>query len=260
MSQKAILVVSFGTTNDDTRQKNIHLVEEEIAAAFPDYAVHSAFTSSIVLRRLQARGIHVDNVQEAMAKLKAEGFQQIFVLPTHLLPGEEYHKLLDLLAPFAAEFDLLQTAKPLLYSAEDLEEVAAFFQKTYPLHDQEALLLMGHGTEHFANHSYPAMAYILNQMGSNNIFVATVEGYPAFEPTLAQIQKRGYQSVKLVPLMLVAGDHARNDMAGGDEDSWKNQCLSAGLQVSCVLSGLGEFEEIRTMYLRHLQECIAEKG
>lgn len=256
MSKNAILVVSFGTTKDETRKKNIEAVENEVAAAFPDWTVRRAFTSSIVMRRLEERGIHVDNVPQAMERLQEEGFTQVIILPTHLLPGEEYHKLLDFLAPFAASFQKLAVAKPLLYGTEDVEEVSAFLKEAYPLQEKEAMLLMGHGTGHFANHIYPAMAYILNEMGAGNIFVATVEGYPQFEPVLERIRKEGYQKVKLVPLMLVAGEHAMNDMAGDEEDSWRSQCAAAGLEVSHVLAGLGESRQVRRIYLRHLRECM----
>lgn len=256
MSKNAILVVSFGTTKDETRKKNIEAVENEVAAAFPDRIVRRAFTSSIVMRRLEERGIHVDNVPQAMERLTEEGFAQVTILPTHLLPGEEYHKLLDLIAPFAANFRKTAVAKPLLYGTEDVEEVSAFLKEAYPLQEKEAMLLMGHGTGHFANHIYPAMAYILKEMGAGNIFVATVEGYPQFEPVLERIRKEGYQKVKLVPLMLVAGEHAMNDMAGDEEDSWRSQCAAAGLEVSHVLAGLGESRQVRRIYLRHLRECM----
>lgn len=256
MCKKAILVVSFGTTKEETRRKNIDAVEGEVAAAFPGYALRRAFTSSIVIRRLEQNGVHVDHVPQALARLKEEGFCQVFLLPTHLLPGEEYQKLLELSAPFQKDFSRLAVAKPLLYSTEDIQRVSAILKEAYPLSDGEALLLMGHGTEHFANHIYPAMAYILEEMGAENMFIATVEGYPRLEPVLKKIRQRGYGNVTLVPLMLVAGDHAVKDMAGDEADSWKNQCADAGLQVRCILAGLGESRQIRALYLEHLRQCM----
>lgn len=256
MDKKAILTVSFGTTKDETRKKNIDAVENEVRAAFPDYEVRRAFTSGVVIRRLAQRGITVENVPQALERLGQEGFSQVTVLPTHLLPGEEYHKLLDQVAPFESAFSPLTVAKPLLYGAQDVEEVSAFLKNAYPLKAGEALLLMGHGTGHFSNHIYPAMDYVLKDMGADNIFVATVEGYPRFPQVLKRIREAGFRAVKLVPLMLVAGEHAMEDMAGDGEDSWKSKCLAAGLEVSWVMAGLGESAQVRKIYLRHLRECL----
>lgn len=254
--KKAILVVSFGTTKDETREKNIVAIEREIQNQFPEDTVRRAFTSSTVIHRLAQRGIQVDTVDQALEGLKLEGCESVFILPTHLLPGEEYEKLLSLSAPYQASFRRLTVAKPLLYDTQDLIEVAEFIKETYPMQKNEALVLMGHGTGHFANLIYPAMDYILKSSGMPNAFVATVEGYPEFPAVLDTVKAGRFTSVTLLPLMLVAGDHAMNDMAGKDSDSWKNQCAHAGLQVTCVLKGLGESGRIRRIYLRHLRECM----
>ena len=254
--QNAILVVSFGTTKDETREKNIAAIEREIQTQFPEDTVRRAFTSSTVIHRLAQRGIQVDTVDQALEKLKQEGIESVFILPTHLLPGEEYEKLLSLSAPYRAFFRRLLVAKPLLYDTRDLTEVAEFIKEAYPMRKQEALVLMGHGTGHFANLIYPAMDYILKNNGMSNAFVATVEGYPEFTDVLDRVKAGNFTSVTLLPLMLVAGEHAMVDMAGQSSYSWKNQCACAGMQVKCVLSGLGESERIRRIYLRHLRDCM----
>ncbi len=254
--KEAILVVSFGTTKDETREKNIDAVEREIQNHFPGDTVRRAFTSGTVIRRLAQRGIQVDTVGQALEKLHLEGFESVVILPTHLLPGEEYEKLLRLSDPYRASFRRFLAAKPLLYDTRDLMEVAEFIKETYPMREQEALVLMGHGTGHFANLIYPAMDYILKHSGMSNAFVATVEGYPEFTDVLDTVKAERFTSVTLLPLMLVAGEHAMVDMAGSSSDSWKNQCARAGMQVKCVLSGLGESERIRKIYLRHLQDCM----
>ncbi len=256
----AILVVSFGTTKDETREKNISAVEREVQERFPEHTVRRAFTSGTVIRRLAQRGIRVDTVDQALEKLRREGFETVVILPTHLLPGEEYEKLLALSDPYRASFRRFLVAKPLLYDTRDLMEVAEFIRDTYPTREQEALVLMGHGTGHFANLIYPAMDYILKNSGMSNAFVATVEGYPEFPDVLDTVKAEKFTSVTLLPLMLVAGDHAMNDMAGADLDSWKNQCARAGMQVTCVLKGLGESDRIRRIYLRHLQDCMGSNG
>jgi len=254
--KKAILVVSFGTTKDETREKNIAAIEREIQDQFPEDTVRRAFTSGTVIHRLAQRGIQVDAVDQALERLRREKFEDVFILPTHLLPGEEYEKLLSLSAPYRASFRHFLVAKPLLYDTRDLTEVAEYIKETYPMGEREALVLMGHGTGHFANLIYPAMDYILKNHGMSNAFVATVEGYPEFPDVLNTVKAEKFTSVTLLPLMLVAGEHAMVDMAGQDEHSWKNQCARAGMQVTCVLSGLGESDRIRKMYLRHLQECM----
>lgn len=256
--KKAILVVSFGTTKDETRKKNIDAIEQEIQSHFPEYEVRRAFTSNIVIRRLAQRGIVVETVDQALERLKLDGFESVTILPTHLLPGEEYDKLQSLAEPYTGSFQQLKVAKPLLYDTEDLKEVAEFIKETYPMGEKEALVLMGHGTGHFANHIYPAMDYILKSSGMPNAFVATVEGYPEFTDVLEAVKAGGFTAVTLVPLMLVAGDHAMNDMAGDEKESWKNQCACAGMQVKCVLTGLGESPRIRKRYLRHLLDCIGK--
>jgi len=254
--KKAILVASFGTTKDETRKKNIDAIEQEIQNEFPEYEVRRAFTSNIVIRRLAQRGIAVETVDQALKRLKEDGFESVTVLPTHLLPGEECDKHQSLAAPFSDAFRQLKVAKPLLYDTADLKETAEFIRETYPMGKNEALVLMGHGTGHFANLVYPAMDYILKSSGMPNAFVATVEGYPEFTDVLEAVKAGGFASVTLVPLMLVAGEHAMNDMAGEEEESWKNRCIGAGLQVKCVLKGLGESPRIRKMYLRHLLDCM----
>jgi len=254
--KSAILVVSFGTTKDETREKNIAAIEREIQNQFPEDTVRRAFTSGTVIRRLAQRGIQVDTVDQALEKLKLEGVESVAILPTHLLPGEEYEKLLSLSEPYRTAFRHFLVAKPLLYDTRDLKEVAEFIKESYPMREQEALVLMGHGTGHFANLIYPAMDYILKSSGMSNAFVATVEGYPEFSEVLDTVKAEHFTSVTLLPLMLVAGDHAMNDMAGADDDSWKNQCAHAGMQVKCVLKGLGESDRIRKIYLRHLRDCM----
>lgn len=256
MPQKAILVVSFGTTKEETRQKTIEVVEKDVQNAFPQYTVRRAYTSKFIIERLKKRGIEIESVSQALASLKAEGVEDIFILPTYLLPGEEYQKMQKTLTAHKNDFRNMITAKPLLYEAQDLVDIAAFLKKTYALQPQEALFLMAHGSTCLAHEIYERLLCNCREMGAKSIFLAAVEGKPSFEAVLEELLKEGYTAVKLVPLLLTAGTHVVEDLAGESGTSWKNQCKAAGLEVSCVLSGLGEAEEIRQLYLRHLRECI----
>ncbi len=256
-SMPTILLVSFGTVDRATRQKSIDAVAETLQQAYPNYALRQAFTSSIVIRRLAQQGILVDDVPSALEKLKQTNCQQLYILPTHLFPGEEYHKLLTQIEPYRKDFSTLSVAKPLLSEEQDWTHLSDFLQKAYPSASGEALLLMAHGSEHNLSNCYLAMTFLL-QKHCPYIFLAAMEGEPSLDNVLNEIYVQAYHKVKLLPLMLSAGTHAVKDMAGEQENSWKNRCLSAGFDVECILSGLGEAEEIRQLYLLHLQGVIDE--
>lgn len=254
-SFSCILMVSFGTVNSETRKISIDAVAQTLRRAYPEMELRQAFTSSMVIRRLAQQNIFIDDVPTALEKLKQEGCQQLYILPTHLFPGEEYHKLLAQLEPFCDGFSQLVVAKPLFSDDSDRKSIANFLQKSYPLAEKEALLLMAHGSDHDLHEHYLALDAQLKHCNSA-FFLAAMEGEPSFHYILEELLANGYRKVKLLPLMLSAGAHAVKDMAGDQESSWKCRCLSAGLDVECILTGLGEAEEIRQIYLRHLQNCI----
>ena len=254
--KKAILVVSFGTSYHDTLEKTILAVETAIGTAFPGWEVRRAFTSSIILKKLRTRdGLEIDNVSQAMARLENEGFTHVAVQPTHVMHGEEYEKLLSQLEPFRDRLNV-QVGEPLLNCQEDYAQVAdALLAWLPPMEADEALVLMGHGTPHFANAAYGQLEQNL-QDRQENVFVATVEGYPTLERVEQLLEARpSVRKLTLVPFMLVAGDHARNDMAG-DEDSWKAQLEKKGYAVRCILQGLGECPAIRELFVRHCAVAV----
>lgn len=254
--KKAILVVSFGTSYPDTLEKTILATENTIAAAFPGWEVRRAFTSSMIMKKLFRRdGVQIDNVAQAMAKLEAEGFTHVAVQPTHVMHGEEYEKLLKQLAPYRLRLQV-QVGEPLLDKQADYEAVTSALLSWLPQPEEnEALVLMGHGTPHFANASYGQLEQNL-QDACDRVYVATVEGYPTLERVMAQLAKRPeIRRITLAPFMLVAGDHARNDMAGS-EDSWKQQLEEQGYDVTCILKGLGECPEIRELFVQHCREAV----
>ena len=256
--KKAILVVSFGTSYNDTREKTIDAIEQEIADAFPDYEVRRAFTSQTIIDKLSERdGLEIDNVTGAMERLVDDGFGTVICQPTHVMNGLEYDDMVAEVSAFAGNFETLKFGTPLLNSAEDYQLVAQALVKNVPTsEDDEAVVLMGHGTEHFANAAYAALDYTLKDQGNSQYIVGTVESYPGLEQVQKQVEALGAKKVILAPLMIVAGDHATNDMASDEEGSWKMEFKKAGYEVDIVLKGLGEYPEIREIYVSHVQQAI----
>ena len=257
-----ILVVSFGTTYNDTREKTIDAIENEIAAAYPDYEVRRAWTSSIVMSRLAKRdGTKIDNVTEAMKRLVKDNVKEVIVQPTHLLNGIEYEKMMAFIKPYEKRFTSIRFGQPLLISDRDFDDVASILidnTKQYNAEDT-AVVFMGHGSEHAADGIYLRLEKVIKDRGFPRHFIATVEGKLEFEDVVEDIvEELGHLGVKrtvLLPLMIVAGDHANNDMAGEDEDSWKSILEKQGYEVTPVMRGLGEYPEIRQIFVRHVAEA-----
>lgn len=254
MSQ-AILVASFGTTHADTCTRNIASVEEAVTRAFPESTIYRAFTSGIVKRILDARGNPVDNADEALARIEADGHRDLFVLPTHLLYGVEYDDLVAQVRAHAGRFDSVRIAAPLLADVSDYRIVLQTLFDSNPLQEYEALVLMGHGTSHACNPVYAALDYEAKAMGLSRIFVGTVEAYPALDDTIVQVLKAGFKRALITPLMLVAGDHAVNDMAADEPGSWKTSFAEAGILPRCLVKGLGEYPAVRDLYCAHAADA-----
>ena len=245
----AVLAVSFGTTHLDALRADIVPVEEALADAFPGCPVYRAFTSGVVRRRLRERqNMHVDSVEEALARNRSDGMGRVVVQPTLLLPGEEYDGLCAALT--AADGLEVRAGRPLLYGEDDLDGVIAALRQAYPVGEDTALLLMGHGTAHAANALYEAMARRLRALPGAAVRLCTVEGVPTFEDAAAELAALGRPRALLVPLLLAAGDHAKNDMAGPAPGSLRARLEAAGLRTACVLGGLGRLDGIRALYVR----------
>ncbi|GBG58125.1 sirohydrochlorin cobaltochelatase [Sporomusaceae bacterium FL31] len=266
--KKAILVVSFGTTYLETLKLNIESVEDKIKAAFPDYEVRRAFTSRMVIKKLAARdGLVIDTEEQALAKLQAEGYTEVYVQPLHVVAGEEYDKVRRLVVHFAhaKAFKLIKLGRPLLYfmgqeeQPDDYLAAITAITKQFPsFNDAEALVLMGHGGVHPANAAYAALQLKLEQAGLDGVYVYTVEGFPSLENIIEKLKANQVSKVLLAPFMLVAGDHAQNDMAGDDDDSAKSQLSLAGFSVEVCLRGLGENPYIQELYVQHLRDAMAQ--
>lgn len=256
---KVIMVVSFGTSYNDSREATIGAIETAIADANPEYEVRRAFTSQIIIDKLKERdGLEIDNVEEALDRAVADGVKTLVVQPTHLMDGYEYTDLADALKEYEDKFEQVVLAEPLLTSDEDFDAVAkAIAEETASYDDgQTAICFMGHGTEAASNAVYETLQDQLTQSGHENYYIGTVEAEPSLDTVLSAVQKGTYERVILVPLMIVAGDHANNDMAGEEADSWKSTFEAAGYQVECLLNGLGELESIQKILVEHAQDAI----
>jgi len=262
-AKPVILVVSFGTSYDDNRDLSIGAVEADIAAAFPEYEVRRAFTAQTVIDILGDRNdLDIDNVTEAMDRLVADGVTKVVIQPTHVMNGAEYDDVMAEIAPYADKFEVMAVGAPLLTTHEDYEAVidALLADNENAGSADTALVYMGHGTHHFANATYSQLEAMMHAEGYENAFVGTVEGFPTLEVVQSQVTAYGAKKIVLMPLMVVAGDHASNDMAGDEEDSWKVILTDAGFEVECVLEGLGQNAGIRAIYIDHIKAAIAEAG
>ena len=257
----AILVVSFGTSYNDSRDITIGAVEEAIAKAFPEYEVRRAFTAQIIIDKLAERdGLEIDNVTQALDRAVADGIKTLIVQPTHLMNGLEYADLVKELEDYKSDFDKVVLGEPLLTSDKDFETVMNAITaatKEYAQDEETAVVFMGHGTEAESNQVYSTLQEKLTGAGFENYYIGTVEAAPTLEDVMALLKEKGtYKKVVLEPLMVVCGDHANNDMAGDEEDSWKTLLTQEGYEVECVLKGLGELPEIQQMYVEHTQAAI----
>jgi sirohydrochlorin cobaltochelatase len=261
--KKAILVTSFGTSYADTRALTIEAIEKKYAEAYPDYEIVRAFTAQIVIDVLKDRdGIEVKNVEEAFAYLKDNKFSDVIVQPTLVMNGAEYDEMLAVVEAERENFVSLKVGSPLLTHVEDYKAVVEALRDEIEATitaDDEAVVFMGHGTHHFANATYPAMEYFFHDAGLNNVFMGTVEGFPMIEEVIARLNENGIKKVTLYPFMLVAGDHASNDMAGDEEDAWKTILKKEGFEVETVLRGLGEDEAIQALYLEHTEHAMNQE-
>lgn len=259
IGEKELLVLSFGTSYNDSRRLTIGAIENDLEKAFPDYAVRRGFTANIIIDHVQRRdGILIDDVDAALNRAVNNGVKTLVVQPTHLMHGLEYDELVEAVSEYADAFEQVVFGEPLLSSDEDFSRVEkAITEWTAEYDDGEtAICFMGHGTEAASNAVYQKMQDLLTADGYTNYFVGTVEAEPSLEDVLAAVQAGNYKRVILEPLMVVAGDHANNDMAGDEEDSWKTAFEAAGYEVECLLRGLGENEAIREIYVEHAQAAI----
>lgn len=256
--KKTILVVSFGTSYNKSRENTIGAIEKKIKEKFPDFKVKRAFTSQIIIDKLKKRdNIKVNNVTEAMEELAADG-GILIVQPTYVISGYEYNYMIEGVSPYKNKFTSISYGKPLLSSDEDYKKVAeVLIDRTKEYNqDNTAIVFMGHGTEHIANIAYEKLDNILKNKGYKNYFIGTVEAVPSLNEVKRKVGTIKAEKVILLPLMIVAGDHANNDMASTKENSWNIQFKLEGYKVECIIKGLGEYIEIQNIFAEHVQTII----
>ncbi|MBP5606089.1 MAG: sirohydrochlorin cobaltochelatase [Ruminiclostridium sp.] len=258
-----ILTVSFGTSYSDSREKTIGAIEKAIQDANPDKEVRRAFTSQTIINKLRSRdGLEIDSVGEAFVRLEADGVKELIVQPTHVMSGFEFDDLMKTVRARADRFDSVKVGAPLLTSAADYTAVinAITLATGEYVNDDTAIVFMGHGTAHSANSTYAMLQAKLTEAGKKNYCIGTVEAEPSVEDVIAFLKGTGYKRVVLEPLMVVAGDHAYNDMAGDKEDSWKTILTNEGFEVVPLLKGLGEIASIRDIYVDHVKNAKVLSG
>lgn len=254
-TKKAILAVSFGTSHNDTREVTIDAIEKDMQAAFSEYPLYRAWTSKMIINKVNKRDhVHIDTVKEAMEKMRADGITDVLVQPTHVINGIENDIMKEEALSYREDFHSISFGDPLLTSEQDNREVLEAVAEEFSwLKEDEVLVLMGHGTTHYANSIYAALDYTFKDKGHKNIFLGTVEAYPSMESIMKLVREYAPSKVVLAPFMIVAGDHAKNDMAGDDPESWYSQFKEAGYEVEAVIKGLGEYPGIRKILVNHLK-------
>ena len=279
IGENELLVVSFGTSFNDSRVADIKGIEDALQAAYPDWSVRRAFTAQIIINHIQARdGEKIDNMTQALDRAVANGVKNLVVQPTHLMHGAEYDEMCEAIEAYKDQFESVSIAEPMLGEVgsdatainADKEAVAkaitaaavseAGFESLEAAKDAgTAFVFMGHGTAHVAKVTYSQMSTQMQTLGYENVFIGTVEGEPeetSCESVIEAVKAAGYTNVVLRPLMVVAGDHANNDMAGSEDDSWKTMFEAAGFTVDCQIAGLGEIADVQALYIAHTKAAI----
>ena len=285
IGENELLVVSFGTSFNDSRAEDIKGIEDALAEAFPDWSVRRAFTAQIIINHVQARDDeHIDNMQQALDRAVANGVKNLVVQPTHLMHGAEYDEMVEAIDAYKDKFESVAIAEPMLGEVGDDAtvinddkkavaqaitdeacKVAGFDDMKAAADAGTAFVFMGHGTSHTANVTYDQMQTQMDDLGFTNAFIGTVEGEPedtACDKVIEKVKEAGFKNVILRPLMVVAGDHANNDMAGDDEDSWKSQFVASGDfdSVDCQIEGLGRIAAVEDLYVAHTKAAIDSLG
>ena len=285
IGENELLVVSFGTSFNDSRAQDIKGIEDKLQEAYPDWSVRRAFTAQIIINHVEARDDEViDNMEQALDRAVANGVKNLVVQPTHLMHGAEYDEMTEAIDGYKDKFESVAIAEPMLGEVGDDAtvinddkkavaqaitdeacKIAGYDSMEAAAEDGTAFVFMGHGTSHTANVTYDQMQTQMEELGFTNAFIGTVEGKPedtACEEVIAKVKDAGFKNVILRPLMVVAGDHANNDMAGDDDDSWKSQFEASGAfdSVECQIEGLGRIEAIEDLYVEHTQAAIDSIG
>ena len=257
IGENELLVVSFGTSFEEALPAIVN-IEETCKKAFPDYDFYRAFTSGMIIRKwARTKNVIIHNPDEVMKRLVAEGYEEVICQPTHIINGLEYDKMMNMLLAYKDQIPTIKVGTPLLTEEEDYKEACEIVMQELekPLAKDEAFVFMGHGTEHFANSAYSQFENMLRDLGHESTYVGTVEGFPSLDYVIRRLKIREIKKVYVMPLMIVAGDHARNDLAGAEADSWDSILKADGFETEVIMKGLGEIDAIAEMFVKHLKKA-----
>lgn len=262
--KKAILVVSFGTSHLEALKNSIEKVENRIKDEFKDYEVFRAFTSHIIIKKLREKNdLNILTPEKALEELKDKGFEEVIIQPLHIIPGEEFDYIKGVVENKKDDFKVVKLGRPIFFyqGMNGLPEDYSLFIESIKdiLIGEESVVLFGHGTEHPSNSVYGMLQTVLIDEGYDNVFVATVEGYPTANTALEKIQSKGIKKTKLVPLLVVAGDHVKNDMASDEQDSLKSILQREGIEVTLHMHGLGEVDKFNELYINRIYDSIEDR-
>lgn len=262
--KKIIIVVSFGSSYEQTRKKTIEAIENKIINRFYDYKVKRAFTSQVIIDKLHKRdNIKIDNVNQAMKNLIdiRSDVEEIIIQPTHIINGFEYEEMIETVKQFESKFKLINYGKPLLSDNEDYKQLVEILLSESRKYNKKntAIVFVGHGTKHNANFVYIKLDKFFKDKSYLNYFVGTIESNPSLNDIIKQIDKLDVNEIVLFPLMIVSGDHVINDISSDEKGSWKNSFESKGYKVKCILKGLGEYSQIQDMFVKHIENAKSSK-
>lgn len=262
--KKAILVVSFGTSHMDALKNSIEKIENKIKEEFKEYDVYRAFTAHMIIKKIRNRdGINIPTPEEALEELREKGYEEVIVQPLHIIPGEEFDYIKGIVKIHKDDFKSIKIGRPIFYyqGMEGLPKDYSLFIESIKevLENEESVVLFGHGTAHYGNAVYGMLQTVLVDEDYDNVFVATVEGYPSIESCIKRMKKKNIKKTKLVPLLLVAGDHAKNDMASDEDDSLKSMLEREGIEVRLHMHGLGEVDKFGYLYINRIHDLIEDR-
>lgn len=256
MKTKSILFAAYGIADDETRENTIGKLINTAASLYPGYEMRVSFTSELIIRKVSERGINIKNVSDTLKALAGEGVKEVVLQPLHIIYSGEYERMYTAAKELGHLFESVKLGKPFLADTADYFRICELLKGVYRVKEEDCLVLMGHGTEHYANSSYAALAYTLKQRNYNNIFIGALEAYPGIDVIRGEVKAYHPQKVKLAPFLLATACHAKVDMAGDQETSWKSQIEKLGYPVEITLKGLADAEEFRNIFIDHLAKTM----
>lgn len=256
MKTKAVLFTAYGIADNETRENTIGKLMNMASSRYPDYDIRVSFTSELMIKKVTEKGINIKNAADTLKDLAGDGMKEVVLQPLHIIYSSESSRMYNAAKEQSSLFERVKLSKPLLADTADYFRICELLNRVHKVEKEECLVLMGHGTNHYANSSYAALAYTLQQRNYKNIFIGALEAYPGIDVILEEVAAYHPQKVKLAPFLFATAGHAEVDMAGDQETSWKSQIKRLGYPVETILKGLGDMEEFREIFIDHLAEAL----